>query len=130
MRKINFVVGALSGLVGGLLLTNKQLRDRLKEAEDPSEAAKILGKEMQRSGKQVAKEAKEWFERDDVQDRWTLMKKYMKQKAEDAAGEAEIFAKDVTKKAKKELPAVARKAKKQARKTYKSAKKSIEEKLG
>jgi len=130
MRKINFLVGALSGLVGGLLLTNKQLRDRLKEAEDPADAAKILGQEMQKSGKQVAKEAKEWFAREDVQDRWTLMKKYVKQKAEDAASEAKIIASDATRKAKKELPVVARKAKKQARKTYKSAKKSIEEKWG
>jgi len=130
MRKINFVIGALSGLVGGLILTNKQLRDRLKDAEDPAEAAKILGKEMQKSGKQVAKEAKAWFESGEVQDRWTLMKKYMKQKAEDAADEAGILAKDISRKAKKELPVVARKAKKQARKTYKSAKKSIEEKLG
>ena len=130
MRKINFVIGALSGLVGGLILTNKQLRDRLKNAEDPAEAAKILGKEVQKSGKQVAKEAKAWFESEEVQNRWTLMKKYMKQKVENAAGEAEIVARDITKKAKKELPVVARKAKKKARATYKSARRSIEEKLG
>ena len=129
MRKFNFLVGAASGLIGGLLLSNKQLRKKLSEAEDPGEAAKILGKEVQRSGKQVMKEAKHWIESEEVQDRWGLMKKYMKKKMDEAKEGASIVANDAKKKVKKELPILAHKAKKQAHSTYKSARKSIEEKL-
>ena len=129
MRKFNFLVGAASGLIGGLLLRNKQLRKKLSEADDPGDAAKILGEEVQRSGKQVMKEAKHWIESEGVQDRWGLMKKYMKKKMDEAKEGASIVAHDAKKKAKKELPILAQKAKQQARSGYKSARKSIEEKL-
>lgn len=103
MRKFNFLVGTLSGLFGGLLLSNKKLRKKLKEAEDPKEAARIIGKEMQRSGKDVAIEAKEWVESDDVQKGIKRAKKFLTKKLGEVGSDAKKKAKTACKKAKKKI---------------------------
>jgi hypothetical protein len=103
MKKLNFLVGTVSGLFGGLLLSNKKLRNKLKNAEDPKEAAKIIGNEMKRSGKDVAKEAKEWVESDDVQKGFKKAKKYLCKKLGEVGTETKKKTKSAYKKAKKKV---------------------------
>lgn len=66
MRKLHLLVGALGGTLAGYLLSNKTLRKKLSIAKDPQAAAKILGAEISRSGKEVAHEIRQWVESDDV----------------------------------------------------------------
>lgn len=77
MRKLNLFLGAVGGFLGGLLLSNKKLRRELRETKDPQVAAKILGKELQRGSKEVAKEAKEWFESPETQRGLKRFKHYL-----------------------------------------------------
>ena len=92
MRKLNFLVGAVSGLFGGLLLSNKKLRSKLKKAEDAGDAARILGEEMKKSGKEIAKETKKWVQSDEAKSWWKKMK-----------FDCKDHLPDVTKKAKKAI---------------------------
>lgn len=116
MRKLNFLIGAASGLFGGLLLSNKKLRTKLREAKDPTHAAKILGEEFKRSGKEIAQETKQWVKSDDVQHWWTRMKKGIKKKCHALQEDALDLASDA-----------AEKTKGTAKKTYKEAKKVVED---
>ena len=103
MRKFNFLVGALGGLFGGMLMSNKKLRHKLQKTDDPKEAAKMIGKEVQRSGKEVAHEAKDWLESPEVQKGWKKAKKYMTKKLGEASKEAQKQTKTAYKKAKKAM---------------------------
>lgn len=112
MRNLKFLVGAVGGLFGGYLLSNRSLRQQLKEAEDPSEAAAILKKEMQKSGKQVAKETQEWLQSPEVQLNWEKAKDYLSKQFDCAKGEVSHLADDASKRAKKKVNASIKKAKK------------------
>ena len=100
MRKLNFLLGAIGGMLGGLLMSNKKLRRDLRAVNDPKEAAKLVGKELQRSGKQIAEEAKEWMEREDVQRNMRKAKRYFWHKWADVKNEAEHVAGDAAEVAK------------------------------
>lgn len=101
MRKFNFIVGALGGLFGGMLLSNKKLRQKLKKADDPSAAAKIIGKEIQRSGQEVAKETQKFVKSAEFQSWWKKMKKNFSKQCKSLQEEAEHIAADASKKARK-----------------------------
>lgn len=101
MRKLNLLIGAVTGLFGGLLLGNKKLRQELKGTKDPKVAAKILGKELQRGGKEVAKEAKQWYESPETQRGLKRFKHYLLRQwrgVEKKAGHVAQEATDVAKK--------------------------------
>ena len=76
MRKFNFLIGTLGGALGGYLLSNPALRKKLAKAKDANEAARILGRELQKSGKMVAKEAKALVEREDVHEKFKEWRQY------------------------------------------------------
>lgn len=116
MRKFNFLIGAVSGLFGGLLLSNKKLRTKLRGAEDPAHAAKILGEEFKRSSKEIAAETKQWVRSKEVQGWWARMKRGMKKQCHTLQGEVIDIASDA-----------AEKTKDAAKKTYKEAKKAVED---
>jgi hypothetical protein len=106
MRKFNFLLGAISGLFGGILVGNKHLRQRLADAKDAKSAAKIFGEELKKGGKEFAKETKEWARREEVQSWWRKMKKgamknfhKLENRAEKAAADATEKTKDVAGKA-------------------------------
>jgi len=114
MRKLNFLIGTLGGMFGGLLLSNKKLR----KAEDPQHAAKIIGKELQSKGKEVAKEAKQWYESDKTQRGLKKWKRYFGKQWQGISHEAEHIAANA-----------AKTAKSKAEEAYEKAKEVVERKL-
>ena len=119
MRNLKFLIGALGGAFGGYMLSNKKLRKQLSEAKDANEAAKILGKEIQKSGKGVAKDIREWIDSEEFQQKFDLAKGYL-------SGKGELLKKEVTKSVKK----VGKTAKKKVNATYRKARKAVREKVG
>lgn len=122
MRNLKFLLGAVGGLFGGMLLSNKNLRKKLKEADDPTEAAKILGHEVHRSGKELAKEAKDWATSEETQERWQKMKKNITKQYNNLEEQAENIATEAVDKAKEHLPD----AKRKVQSLYKDAKKQVD----
>ena len=118
MRKLNFLIGTLGGMFGGLLLSNKKLRTDLRKAEDPQHAAKIIGKELQSKGKEVAKEAKQWYESDKTQRGLKKWKRYFGKQWQGISHEAEHIAANA-----------AKTAKSKAEEAYEKAKEVVERKL-
>jgi len=84
-----------------MLLSNKKLRQKLKKADDPSAAAKIIGKEIQRSGQEVAKETQKFVKSAEFQSWWKKMKKNFSKQCKSLQEEAEHIAADASKKARK-----------------------------
>lgn len=99
MRKFNFIIGALSGVFGGMLMSNKKLRQKLKEADDPKEAARIIGKEMQHSGKQVAQETQDFVRSEEFQSWWKKTKKNLSKQCKNLQEKAGSIACDASQKA-------------------------------
>jgi len=123
MRSLKFLLGAIGGLLGGMLLTNKNLRKKLKDAEDPKDAAKILGQEMHRGGKELAKEAKEWAKSDEAKKQWNAVRKNVTKGYRHIQDEAEQIATEAVDKVKEHLPD----AKRTVQNLYKEAKKKVED---
>jgi hypothetical protein len=68
MKKTPLIAGAaIGGVIAACIAADKALRRRLKQAKDPSHAAQILGRALQRKGKDVASEVKAWLESPTVQ---------------------------------------------------------------
>jgi gas vesicle protein len=102
MKKLSLLIGALGGAMAGYLFSNKQLRKDLATAKDAETAARLLGKHLQRDGKQLAEQARDFIESEDVQRNWRKAKEYTHEtfqtarrelmklvhRAEDAAGDA------------------------------------------
>lgn len=122
MRSLKFLLGAVGGLLGGMLLTNKNLRKKLKDADDPKEAAKILGQEMHRGGKELAKEAKDWAKSDEAKKQWNAVRKNVTKGYHHIQDEAGTIAAEAVDKAKEHLPD----AKRSMQNLYKEAKKKVD----
>ena len=67
MRKFSLLLGALGGAMAGYILSNDKLRQELSKAKSPESAARALGKHLQKDGKKIAHEVKQFAESDDVQ---------------------------------------------------------------
>ncbi len=80
MRKFSLLLGALGGMFAGYLFSNKRLREELARAQDPEAAARLLGRHLQRDGKNLARH-------DEVQRNIKKAKKYALEKVEDAKRE-------------------------------------------
>ena len=100
-------------------MSNKRLRDKLAKAKNKKEAAHILGEAIQKSGTDLAHEAKKWAESEDVQTKVSKWKKMATKKWDEVQSELAKATKQATKKAKKA-----------AKKTCKSAKKCVKKKCG
>ena len=87
MKKISLLVSTLGGAMGGYLLSNKKLRDELSNAKDAEAAAKSLGKHLQRDGKKIAQQVREFVESDEVQSNIGKAKKFTKKKTDEAKKE-------------------------------------------
>ncbi|HLD07540.1 MAG TPA: hypothetical protein VJB60_00560 [Candidatus Peribacterales bacterium] len=122
MRSLKFVLGALGGLFGGMLLTNKNLRKKIRDAKDPKQAAQILGQEVHRGSKELAKEAKEWAQSEEAQKQWKNLKKNVKKGYNTIQDEAGNIAGIAVEKTKEHLPDATHKVEE----VYKKAKKQVE----
>jgi len=73
--------------MAGYLLSNKKLRGELSKAKDAESAAKLLGKHLQRDGRQIAKQVKEFVESEDVQRNIKKAKDFASKKMSEAKTE-------------------------------------------
>ncbi|MDD5623496.1 MAG: hypothetical protein PHI23_02175 [Candidatus Peribacteraceae bacterium] len=87
MRKFSLLLGALGGMFAGYLFSNKRLREELARAQDPEAAARLLGRHLQRDGKNLARQVQDFVESDEVQRNIKKAKKYALEKVEDAKRE-------------------------------------------
>jgi uncharacterized membrane protein YheB (UPF0754 family) len=101
MRKVSLLLSTMGGALAGYILTNEKLRKALSNAKDPETAAKMLGQNLMKDGKKIAKEVQAFVESDDVQQNLKKAKTYATEKMMEAKMNFEKMAKDATKKAKK-----------------------------
>lgn len=129
MKKLSLLLGTLGGGLAGYLFSNKQLREKLSKAKDAEEAARLLGKHLQKDGKKIAGEIQEFIESDEVQKNVTKAKQFAKKTVDDAKKELDSALKTGQKKAKKTVKRTAKKAKTTAKKTAKKAKSRVKANL-
>lgn len=67
MKKLSLLIGTLGGAVAGYVFSNSRLRDELADAKNAEEAARVLGKHLQRDGKKVGDQVRDFLESPDVQ---------------------------------------------------------------
>ena len=124
MKKLSLLLGTLGGATAGYLFSNKKLRDQLANAKDAEEAARILGKSLQKDGKKLGKQIQEFIDSDEVQSNVTKAKQYAKKTVDDAKKELESAWKSGSTKAKKTASKAVKKGKTTAKKKVKTAKKT------
>jgi hypothetical protein len=115
MKKLSLLISTLGGAMGGYLLSNKKLREELVNAKDTEAAAKSLGKHLQRDGKKIAEQMRDFVESEDVQANLTKAKSYTKDRVDEAKQELNKMVDTGTDKAKKTVKRTATKAKKGAK---------------
>lgn len=121
MKKLSLLLGTLGGATAGYLFSNKTLREQLSKAKDAEEAAKLLGKALQKDGKKLAQQVQEFIESDDVQKNITKAKQYAKKTVDDAKKELDSAIQSTGTKAKKAVKKKTAAAKKTVKKTAKKA---------
>jgi len=122
MKKISLLLSTLGGAMSGYLLSNKKLREELMKAKDPEAAARALGKHLQKDGKKIAEQMREFVESEEVQSNITKAKQFTKNKADEAKKELTQLANSGKAKAKAGIKSTAAKAKSGAQKTTSRAK--------
>ncbi|MDA1209277.1 MAG: hypothetical protein O2904_04585 [bacterium] len=122
MKKLSLLLSTVGGAMGGYLLSNKKLRDELSKTDDAESAAKTLGKHLQRDGKKLAEQLKEFINSEEVQSNLTKAKKYAKEKTNEAKKELNAMVDSGTKKAKTSAQKAITKGKKKASSSVKKTK--------
>ena len=112
--------------MAGYLFSNKKLRDQLSKAKDPEEAAKLLGAHLQKDGKKLAGQVRDFVESDEVQKNIGKAKKFASKKVKEAKGEIDTM----VCKGKTKTKRAAKKGVKQAKKAIKSTTKKAKKKVG
>ena len=129
MKKLSLLLGPLGGATAGYLFSNKKLRDQLTNAKDAEEAARILGKHLQKDGQKLGKQIQEFVESEDVQKNFAKAKKYAKETVDDAQAQLGEVVSSKSAKAKKAVKKATKtagtKAKKAVKRTKKTAKRSV-----
>lgn len=115
MKKLSLLIGTLGGAVAGYVFSNARLRDELTEAKNAEDAARILGKHLQRDGKKVGDQVRDFLESPDVQKNVEKAKAFVQRSLRS-------MQKEVTRVAKKSEARVERVARKTAKKAKKNAK--------
>ncbi len=129
MKKLSLLIGTLGGATAGYLFSNKKLRDQLSKAKDAEEAARILGKHLQKDGQKLGKQLQDFIHSDDMQKNFAKAKKYAKDTMDEAQFQLEEVVSSNTKKAKKAVKKATKtagtKAKKAVKKTKATAKRTV-----
>lgn len=115
MRKFSLLLGTLGGALAGYILSNDKLRKQMADAPNAEAMAKMLGQQLTKDGKKVAKEVKGFVESEDVQ-------KNLKK--------ARAFASKKLGVAQKQLEKYASKGLKEARKCAKKGVKEVKRMIG
>lgn len=115
MKKLSLLIGTLGGAVAGYVFSNSRLRDELAGADDAEEAARILGKHLQRDGKKVGDQVRDFLESPDVQKNVKKAKAFVQRSIRG-------MQKEVTRAVKKGEAQVERAARKTAKRVQKKAK--------
>lgn len=92
MRKFSLLLGTLGGALAGYILSNDRLRHRMANAPNAEAMAKMLGEQLTKDGKKVAKEVKTFVESDDVQRNLKKAKAFATKKLGVAQKELEKYA--------------------------------------
>ena len=130
MKKLSLLIGTLGGATAGYLLSNKKLREQLSKVKDADEAAKLLGKHLQKDGKKLAKQVQEFVQSDEIQDNLEAAKEFTKKKISGAGKQVSKKAKSTAKKTVKAAKGKAKAAvsRKKAPTKKKAAKKTAKKK--
>ena len=125
MKKVSLLLTTLGGAMAGYLLSNKKLREDLSKAKNTEDAANTIGKHLKTDSKKFAKDVKDFYNSDEVQDNLREAKKYAMDQAKVAKGELQKLATKGKKVASTETKKRVAQAKKKATAAMKSAKKSV-----
>ena len=101
MRKFSLLLGTLGGALAGYILSNEKLRKKMADAPNAEAMAKMLGEQLTKDGKKVAKEVKGFVESEDVQKNLRKAKAFASKKLGVAQKELEKYAKKGYKEARK-----------------------------
>ncbi len=101
MRKFSLLLGTLGGALAGYILSNERLRKKMAAAPNAEAMAKMLGEQLTKDGKKVAREVKGFVESEDVQKNLKKAKAFASKKLGVAQKELEKYAKKGMKEAKK-----------------------------
>ena len=101
MKKFSLLLGTLGGALAGYILSNEGLRKKMVEAPNAEAMAKMLGQQLTKDGKKIAKEVKVFVESDDVQKNFKKAKVFASKKLGMAQKELEYLVKKGAKEAKK-----------------------------
>ena len=101
MRKFSLLLGTLGGALAGYILSNEKLRKQMADAPNAEAMAKMLGQQLTKDGKKVAKEVQTFVESDDVQKNLKKAKAFASKKLGVAQKELEKYAKKGMRQAKK-----------------------------
>ena len=73
--------------MAGYLFSNTKLREELSRAKDAEAAARLLGRHLQRDGKRLAHQVKDFVQSEEVQENFRKMKHFAGQKTAEATKE-------------------------------------------
>jgi len=130
MKKFSLLLGALGGGFAGYLFSNKKLRDELTQSKDAEQAAKTLGKHLQRDGQKLGLQVREFIESEDVKKHVTKARQFAKKKVDEAKKELKSTAQKSTKQVKATVKKKAASAKKVAKNKVRSAANSMKHARG
>ena len=99
MKKFSLILGTLGGAMAGYILSNEKLRKQMAAAPNAEAMAKMLGEQLTKDSKKVAKEVKIFVESDDVQKNLHKAKAYASKKLGVAQKELEKLVKKGAKQA-------------------------------
>lgn len=118
MKKLSLLIGTLGGAVAGYVFSNARLRDEISRAKNAEDAARILGKHLQRDGKKVGDQVRDFLESPDVQKNVEKAKAFVQRSIN-------TMQKEVTHAVKKGEVRARRTARKTAKKVQKTAKNAV-----
>ena len=101
MKKFSLLLGTLGGALAGYILSNEKLRNQMAKAPNAEAMAKMLGEQLTKDGKKVAKEVKVFVESEDVQKNLKKARAFASKKLGVAQKELEKYAKKGMKEAKR-----------------------------
>lgn len=129
MKKLSLLLATLGGAAAGYVMSDKKLRDELADADTTEDAARILGKHLQRDGKKLAGQMQEFVQSDEVQQHFSKAKKITKAKVDEATDALKSMANDGSSRALKSAKTAAKRGAAKAKKTAAKGKTTAKRKV-